>query len=328
MSEHADHEYTQIVVLVGLIRRYFMRQQELHTHPGTGVITPSSSSNSLDTSSSRLRLPTLTRAKNALTTSIENLRNKPSDRGPRFFKSLRSSASVDKPVEKMVEDKRGTQSLNVKTLSPLFSRKTALDTLMAPIPTTPVKQKTEEDTRRERTWSGFIHKRSPRSSTIEDADTKGEHKPLLQQIGKDETGSPPPDKQDQPIVSEKHATFKLQDLNDKQTSPTSKTPSTPVRKIRSNRPRDRLKFQRHSLTPPARMSTSSPLETEPRFRKTHRRSTSYAFTVSSWRQEIFESVNTPTKPNGSRKANTAEFCKLIIHGCTIFITTCVLLVGA
>ena len=312
MSEHADHEYTQIVVLVGLIRRYFMRQQELHTHPGTGMIVSSSSSSSLETSSSRLRLPALTRAKNALATSIDNLRNKPSDRGSRFFKSLRTSASVDKPVGKIVEDERVTQSLNAKTLSPIFSRKTSLDTLMAPIPTTPVKHKTEEDTRRERTWSGFIHKRSPRPSMLEDTD--GKQKPLLEQEGKDETRSPSPDGHrqiDQPVASEKHATFKLQDFNDEQTSPTSKTQLTPVRKINSNRPRDRLKFQRHSLTPPARLSTSSPMETEPKCRRTHRRSTSYAHTASSWRQEIFESVNTPTKPDGSRRAKTVEFCELI-----------------
>ena len=297
LSEHADHEYTQIIVLVGLIRQYFQRQQALHTHPGTGGLLTNTSLEA----SSRLRLPALSRAKDAIASSIENLKNRPSGRGSRFTKN--------KPTDKQQDD-QVTQSLNVRSVSPLFSKKTNLDTLMAPIPTTPVKQRTKEEVRRERSWSGYSQ--SPRSSpdildaiqtsrrggSSQDKESETTSK-LVQSVGPVPTEDvlKSPKAAEEVLKSPKKKKRTSFDLGDKSAEVEFKVPTTPMRRVKSQRPRD-MRHDRQSKTPPA---TTSSHHSKKGFRKTHRRATSLAMPAysSTWRQDIFESCNTPDKRHGS-----------------------------
>ena len=272
-SEHADHEYTQIIVLVNLIRHHFQQRQDSHTHTGTGSIT--SSHITQDPAPSRL-LPALARAKIALASSFENLKNKQSDRNSKLFRS------------KMVS--HGSHGYQSFPPSSLFSKKTTLDTLLSPIPTSPVaKQQTEEDVRRVRTWSGFIHK-SPGSSHSDLQETQG-NSPTI----------------DTPVESFSDSKETVASTPKKKTSFQSNEnmefiiPSTPVRKILGTRPHSLRggKHDRHSIHHPLRKPTLTPPPPDKKYR-THRRATSFA--VTSWRQEMFESCT----PDRGHNRSTSE----------------------
>ena len=207
----------------------------------------------MDTSS-RLRVPALTRAKDAITNSIENLKNRPSGRGSRFHKT--------KTVDKQPNDDQVSQSLNARPISPLFSKKTNLDTLMAPIPTTPIKQRSKDEVRRERSWSGYAH--SPHSSLDIQASSirdlpqgnKGVESEANSRLVQSEEHaltkeSTTKAKDDAP--KKKRTSF---DLTDKSVEVEFKAPTTPIRKMKSQRPRD-LREERQSKTPPAPMSATS-----------------------------------------------------------------------
>lgn len=266
-------------------------------------------SDSLLTNASKLRLPALTRAKNALASSFDNLRSKPDqERRSRFFKTLSKPTTN---AEKL-EDKSFSQSLDMKPPSPTSSEKAALDTLMDPIPTTAPKLEVKEDTMRKRTWSGFTFKSRSATKVSVDSESK-DQEPVPEPKDKDLSSvDVSPREANQSEHSVKFTTMlKQEDENmDHRTSPSlpmSRTPLTPVRKIKSNRPRDRYKLHRLSFTPPAAPTFKSD------FRRTHRRATSYGFTTPSWRQEIFESVSTPTKPSGHKQSRSigSNFCEFI-----------------
>ena len=73
-SEHADHEFTQLVVLVSLIREHLQKKQLEHIHP---TLAPSSPGTPIAGSNQQLKPPRLSkleRAKLALTNSFDNLR--------------------------------------------------------------------------------------------------------------------------------------------------------------------------------------------------------------------------------------------------------------
>jgi hypothetical protein len=74
---------------------------------------------------------------------------------------------------------------------------------------------------------------------------------------------------------------------------------TPNRASRKKRNFDKVPHSRHSLTPPSSASIDKHLF------KGHRRSISNVVT-SSWRQEIFDSVSTPTKLDSSFTASRSD----------------------
>ena len=108
--EHADHEFTQLVVLVSLIREHLQKKQQEHIHPVN---------NHLDTSTNTYltpkptRLSKLERAKLALASSFENLRkgNKsPADkRNRQFGKSVTVEESGNGSIPSLAtEDRRAS----------------------------------------------------------------------------------------------------------------------------------------------------------------------------------------------------------------------------
>lgn len=270
-SEHADHEYTQIIVLVALLRQHFQRKQEKHTHRGllpqkSSSLSSISSSrppthpqhSTVEDSSSKLTVPALTRAKLAIANSFENLRSKPA-----------SDRKRKTSQEKMLNDRevdRKTESLNVaRATSPLFSRKTNIATLMAPVTTSPMKA----PERRERSWTADLSKIPPLPSI---------------------PGT---------IASQKHGAETKEEHSDKsEQKDLFKTPhriSLPKRR-RSLHRSEEERYARHSLTPPSVSTVDKYLLT-----RGHRRSSSNVIS-RSWRQEIFDSVTTPTKMDGGMHA--------------------------
>lgn len=96
-SEHADHEFTQLVVLVSLIREHLQRKQEGHFHPIHNVLDTSSTQQQPPKPS---RLSKLERAKLALANSFDNLR-----------RGSRSTEKQEKLTKSLtVEDTSGTVS--------------------------------------------------------------------------------------------------------------------------------------------------------------------------------------------------------------------------
>ena len=127
-------------MLVALLRQHFQHKQEKHAHrgllPPKPVSNRRSSNSTVEESSTRLNVPALTRAKMAITNSFENLRSKSAT------EKRRKQNGGDKNEDKVQEDQRDlqTESLNTRSLSPLFARKTNIDTLMAPVSTSPLKE--------------------------------------------------------------------------------------------------------------------------------------------------------------------------------------------
>ena len=73
LSEHADHEFTQLVVLVSLIREHLQKKQQEHIHPIHNVLDVSGTHHHHQPPRPP-RLSKLERAKLALANSFDNLR--------------------------------------------------------------------------------------------------------------------------------------------------------------------------------------------------------------------------------------------------------------
>ena len=253
-SEHADHEYTQIIVLVALLRQHFQRKQEKHTHRGllppkpTTAKAPSRVNSSAET---RLTVPALARAKMAITSSFENLRSKP-------------------PTEKKQKSKtENQQSSDVyRSSSPLFARKTSINTLMAPVSTSPLR----EGGGRSRSWTAGVGEICRPAPVSLESNNQG-------------------DKDQGKIQGDSDESEKQNGGDDKGVSETPMF-TTPKKKDLQHR---------HSLTPP---SSSA----EEFLFKGHRRSTS-TITFGSWRQEIYDSVCTPTKLEKDFNRADSDICE-------------------
>lgn len=199
------------------------------------------------------------------------------------FENLRSKPTTDK---KQKQDKADTQqidshyqSLNMRSSSPLFARKTSIGTLMSPLTTSPMKEG------RARAWTAGVGEMH--------------HQPLLSE----ETSKSL--KADMSLEGSKGSSFNSENLEGMKEQNVFTTPNRVNKKQRS-RGRGRGGGGgriRHSLTPP---SVSSGEE-----HRGHRRSTSNIIT-GSWRQEIFDSVCTPTKlvESGIHRANS-DICESV-----------------
>ena len=289
-SEHATQEFTQIVTLVALLRQHFQRQQESHTHRGLGTAS------GLDERSLKPKLPALSRAKNALASSFTNLPTK------------KNSVKSQKDSETAV-DERASQSLNLPIHSPIFTRKTKLDELMAPIPLSPSTEKEKKmESRlaprlRERSWSDRLQKRKGREIKISNEETDSVKKTdEAKQNGgeKDEKRKTLPP----PLVSKKE---QLSNRRPKSPSPLATSPpATSQKKFEAmtttprRTPRRGWRGNRSSRTPPAQMVSTPSADHQPRLG--HRRSTSY-----TCRAEIFESVHTP------ERRGSYDVCELIVQ---------------
>lgn len=276
-------------MLVALLRQHFQKKQEKHTHQGLLPPTLGSSkqpplhgnSTHHEESSARLNVPALTRAKMAIASSFENLRSKP----------VTEKKQKSKPPSQQSDTH--SQSLNLRSTSPLFARRTSIDTLMAPVSTSPMKQDDEVGKGRIRSWTAGVGEiwQRPRSKLESSSDL-----PSKQQ----EEGLKAEQEEDNTKQDSKKSVFK-----------------TP-RRFTAPRPRrrdfygsDEVRHLRHSLTPPASASVEKYLHTG------HRRSTSNIVS-SSWRQEIFDSVSTPTKLDGgfprAFSKTASDICELRLPG--------------
>lgn len=309
ISEHATQEFTQIVTLVALLRQHFQRQQDNHTHRAFGA----GAGGGLEDSSARLKLPALSRAKNALASSIDNLRtrqqNNQTTKKPSSNNKTSGGEEKENRTVATAGDERVSQSLSLPIHSPIFARKTKLDTLMAPISMSPSPSQDGDKKKlgsqlpvrekRERSWSESVKKHkirelptgsggeSPPSPHNKERDRSKERK------AKGSRRSPPP------VSSTKTGKEPSTPQRTKPVSPLTSPPATSSRKkfeTFHQTPRrtptlglSSRKGKRASRTPPAQM-VSTPVEYPPGVRRGHRRSTSY-----TCRAEIFESVNTPSE---------------------------------
>ena len=309
MSEHATQEFTQIVTLVALLREHFQRQQDNHTHRAFGA------GGGLEDSSAKLKLPALSRAKNALASSIDNLRTRQQNNQSTKKPSTKTNEGSRPAAAPAASDEKVSQSLNLPVHSPIFARKTKLDTLMAPISMSPSPSQEGEKKLgsqlplrgRERSWSESVKKHKIRELTngsesppspgkekdrLKEMKTRGSRRrtppspPITMTTGK-EAGTP---RRARPVSSLASPPATSQKKFDGFQTP-RRTPMLGL----SNQ-----KGKRSSRTPPAQM-VSTPIEYPPGVRKGHRRSTSY-----TCRAEIFESVNTPSE---SRTSHDLCECK-------------------
>lgn len=279
-SEHADHEYTQIIVLVALLRLHFQRKQEKHTHRGllphksssfSSLISsrpPAHPQRSVEDTSSKLSVPALTRAKLAIANSFENLRSKPATDRKRKF-------SQDK-----MQTKREVDS--IRSTSPLFARKTNIATLMAPVTTSPMKV----PQKRERSWTADLSK-SPQVLCVPANIASESHE-----------GEPGEDSEEHKDKTEQKELFK-----------TPHRVTLPKRRRSLHRSGERS--ARHSLTPPSVSTADQYLRT-----RGHRRSSSNVIISRSWRQEIFDSVSTPTKLDGGLHRANSDIRKCTTKTCS------------
>ena len=309
-SEHATQEFTQIVTLVALLRQHFQRQQDNHTHRAFGA------GGGLEDSSARLRVPALSRAKNALASSIDNLRTRQQQNNNQTTKksSTKIANGENRTAAAAASDERVSQSLSLPVHSPIFARKTKLDTLMAPISMSPSpfqEQKrlggplpVREVQVRERSWSESVKKHKIRELTTGGGGVGGGESPPSPCKEKDRPKerktkggrrTPP----SPPISSSSSTRTEKEPRRTRPVSPLTSPPATsqpkrfeafhqtprrtPVLGL-SNR-----KGKRTSRTPPAQM-VSTPVDYPPGVCRGHRRSTSY-----TCRAEIFESINTPSE---------------------------------
>ena len=284
-SEHADHEYTQIIVLVALLRQHFQRKQEKHTHRGLLPHKPQSSVSSsrppphpqhMDTTTEeKLNVPALTRAKIAIANSFENLRSKP-------LVERKRKNSQDK-LHNSKGMGRKAESLNMRATSPLFARKTSIDTLMAPVTTSPRKDLPH---RRERSWTAGVDKVLP----------------------------------DMPVAATSSASDSQLGTTEEQKDQIPGHNKTPHRITlpKKGRSLHRERHTRHSLTPPSVAAVDKYLPS-----RGHRRSSSNIIS-KSWRQEIFDSVSTPTKLEGGFHRADSDSCKYVVKYSSLYICSQVL----
>ena len=292
-SEHATQEFTQIVTLVALLRHHFQRQQENHTHLGIGT------GGGLE---SKLKLPALSRAKNALASSIDNLRTRQQNN-----QATKKNIKTSEANGSRTSDERATQSLNLPVHSPIFSRKTKLDELMAPISMSP-SPSTEKTLgnpllprARERSWSDRLRKHKIRElSSVDDGNLSDKEKEdEAKDKAKESSGKKFSDRKAPPpvprIVTGSETSSPLNKARRSPSPLTTTPPSVSQEKVNSFQTPQRgpslgltgFRGWRSSRTPPAQM-VSSPHDHQ--HRRGHRRSTSY-----TCRAEIFESVKTPER---------------------------------
>lgn len=271
-------------MLVALLRQHFQLKQEKHTHRGLLPPKPRTSSRPtsasvLDENQPRLTVPALTRAKMAITNSFENLRSKSGAEKRR--KQNGTDAHEDKEQENQQDLK--TSSLNTRSLSPLFARKTSIDTLMAPVTTSPLNENLERGRGRSYTaGAGEILRAQPIPSGTKEQ-SKEEEKEQSKEEEKDhrrksitESVSGSTGEREEVQTPRRNTTAKRRTLSDQQQHPT-----------------------RHAMTPP---STSA----EKHLAKGHKRSTS-TIVSRTWRQEIFVSVCTPGKLEHRSDSDICEF---------------------
>ena len=205
------------------------------------------------------------------------------------FENLRSKPTADK---KQKQDKADTQhiynhsqSLNIRPTSPLFARKTSIGTLMSPVTTSPMKEG------RTRAWTAGV-------GEIHHQPLLGEETSKSLEVGISLEGSK--QNNENPERMKEQGVF-----------------------ITPNRVKKRPKSRggggggggriRHSLTPPSVAGGEE--------HRGHRRSISNIIT-GSWRQEIFDSVCTPTKlvESGLHRTNS-DICEsggwLGVAGCEV-----------
>ena len=331
-TEHANHDYTQVVVLVAILRRYFHKKQEGHTHPNASQVRISEREWIVDksVSTNRTRLSALERTKMALASSFENLRSR---------KNLKKATPDGNSVERSITpEPRGSQSLNLPTNTSIFMRKTDIDSLMDPISSLAGKVEEKEKgsgSGIKRSWSGsggsfklrrrWNLRKVPSDETHDGEKTKqanSEDKKVSDEKVQDKPSSGKSKNGEEgtadgtasavlntqivhPIASSSRPSSTSPPLSPLLSSrqkgnisqahsflpQTLHTPArSPITTRRSTRPR----AQKHDLsllqrrtsryTPPPGSASALPQE----FLRSHRRS-------MSWRQEIFESVSTPTK---------------------------------
>ncbi len=183
---------------------------------------------------------------------------------------------MEKNGDKVQGDERDmrTESLNMRSLSPLFARKTNIDTLMAPVSTSPLKEAMERGRGRSYTaGAGKILRAQPlpplNSKTLEKGkEEKKKHK-----------GS-----SGEPAVSGGEGDSEQR----AEGSGEEKEVKTPHRSIvTKRRSLSEKRGMRHSLTPPSGTSVDN-------LGRGHKRSTSNIVS-RTWRQEIYDSVCTPGK---------------------------------
>lgn len=293
MSEHADHEFTQIIVLVALLRRHFQRMQDKHTHRGVvtskvgrkmngrgmGGVTNSAGVGPGGDNAAKLKVPAIARAKMIIANSFENLRSsKPSETLDRSRKS--SGAS----------DQSATQTL--------FARKSSIGTLMSPVHSK--SSSTDEDTSSELLQ---VSQREGRSRSSWTSDTAIRPPRLVLDSEESEV--------DRGGVEEEPSWSSVVTVAG-EVEPTGNTSPDLSHLSRTQSWRGLRNMKRTpflSLTPP---SSSTNKVT---FNKNHRRAVSHEI-GNSWRQEIFDSILTPGKSeNGHHKIRTStDICKGTCHG--------------
>lgn len=312
-----DHDYTQMVALVAILRQHFQSKQENHTHPSIRT-TEKQLSIEKSANTNRGRLSALERAKMALTSSFDNLRTR---------KQLKKAGSDDNSDRRSATpEPQGSQSLNLPSnVSPILSKKTSVSSLLGPVSTGET-----APNELKRSWSGSAgsfrlrrrrnlkkaasdeaseEEKGKTQSHLDDKRTNSEQEQStengdIQHAQSAPLSSIPPSLQSStispplsPLLSSSRPGAKV--LESKSfPSHAFRTPThSPVRTRRSVRPHGRRKgkkddhLQRLQFTPPPASAPVLP----PMLLRGHQRS-------MSLRQDIFESVSTPTKTE--RKASS------------------------
>lgn len=272
------------------MRQHFQKRQEKHTH--RGLLPPKvgrrlTADHNAEEISGRLAVPALTRAKLAITNSFENLRSKPT--ADKKQKSLMKAEEEQQQQQQLQQKDDQLSQSHDRSLSPLFSRKSHIDTLMAPVTTSPFKGD-KDTTKRNRSWTdmtsglGKMRQLSHASVVKVSNNNKTSARKILQE------------EQDREKEQE-------QATQNKKSDGMVKTPTrlTPVLKKRNLH---QVSDARHCMTPPA--SSSEDKYGFSRARG-HRRTSSHGIT-RSWRQEIFDSVSSPTKLDSAISNN--DICEL------------------
>ncbi len=312
-----DHEYTQLVVLLALLRRHFHQKQVHHTHTTASQLDPSSDNQitrqRANTGGKPLRTSALERAKMALASSFDNLRGRGAER--RNLRN-RKSMSLNQPdtSDKAPEPQEGkaTQSVNLPPLSPLFARKSDFETLASPAQAQP-KGRTGQQSQaegegpqlRQRSESFRIYRRKfVRTSGDGSQSEKEGSKTRLSASD---------------AIAPSALSGSSDDLSAVSSCSTSPQPSPPP-----SPPKVDL-FASHSFTSSADFKTPSrgPVRRKPPYRRamtglpTQRQTvtpqSSSAVTASarlghrrsvSWRQDMFEQCATPTKGLEDRRTSS------------------------
>lgn len=217
------------------------------------------------------------------------------------FENLRSTEKKQKskPESQSHQPDPHSQSLNIRSSSPLFARRTSIDTLMAPINTSPMK---EEGKGRNRSWTAGVGEiwRGPQSADgSSNGNSNGSSNGSSNGKSKDQDG-----KEKEQKASQREEEDKANEDNMKSIFKTPHRSFGAPRRRRNLQGSDEGRRLRHSLTPPSSATLKKYL------RKGHRRSTSNVVS-SSWRQEIFDSVCTPTKLEAAFPGTDSDICKMI-----------------